>query len=147
MHKLTYHAQVNISYHKLTLHRHVKLLIEKIRTSYIFWGYKWWHVKYVKLKQRSKLKTRRKGRKTTPLNELTVPSVHTLEHLVHCTMTGVNLIPSYELTAPFLVASDELEKRSRQDSSVGWTNGPLEGTIGLSGDPIRTRQRRGKTKP
>jgi hypothetical protein len=39
------------------------------------------------------------------------------------------LIPSDEPTVPFLVASDELEKRSREDSSVGRTDGPLEGTV------------------
>jgi hypothetical protein len=54
------------------------------------------------------------------------------EHLVHCATTGVNLIPSDEPMVPFLVASDELEKRSREDSSVGWTDGPLEGAVGLS---------------
>jgi hypothetical protein len=42
-----------------------------------------------------------------------------LEYLVHRETTGVNLIPSDEPTVPFLVASDELEKRSYEDSSVG----------------------------
>jgi hypothetical protein len=69
MHKLTYHAQVNMSYHKLTYHGHVRLLTD---------GYKRWHVKYVKLKQRSKLKTQRKGRKKTPADEPMVPSVYSV---------------------------------------------------------------------
>jgi hypothetical protein len=54
------------------------------------------------------------------------------KHLVHRATTGVNLILSDEPTVPFLVVSDELEKRSREDSSVGLTDSPLEGTIGLS---------------
>jgi hypothetical protein len=69
------------------------------------------------LKQRSKLKTRRK-RKKTPSDEPTVPSVHSAGALVHYAMTGVNSTPSDEPTVPFLVASDELEKRRREDSSV-----------------------------
>jgi hypothetical protein len=36
------------------------------------------YVKYVKLKQRSKLKTRRKGRKKTSSDEPTVPSEHSV---------------------------------------------------------------------
>jgi hypothetical protein len=59
-----------------------------------------------------------------------------LEYLVHNATTGVNLIPSDEPMAPFLVASDELEKRSREDSSVGRTDGRLEGTVGLSGGRV-----------
>jgi hypothetical protein len=69
------------------------------------------------------------------------------EHLVHFATNGVNLIPSDDPTVPFLVASDELEKKGRKDSSVGWTDGPLEGTVGLSGGKIWTRQRRTKMKP
>jgi hypothetical protein len=68
------------------------------------------------------------------------------EHLVHCATTGVNSTSSDEPTVPFLVASDELEKRSREDSSVGWTDSPLEGTVGLSGGCVWTRQRGAKTK-
>jgi hypothetical protein len=34
-------------------------------------------------------------------------------------MTGVNLISSDEPTAPFLVASHELERRSHEYNSVG----------------------------
>jgi hypothetical protein len=41
------------------------------------------------------------------------------EHLVHCVTTRVNLTLSDEATVPFLVVSDELEKRSHEDSSVG----------------------------
>jgi hypothetical protein len=33
--KLTYHAQVNMSYHKLTYHVQVNLFIAKMRTLYI----------------------------------------------------------------------------------------------------------------
>jgi hypothetical protein len=40
-------------------------------------------------------------------------------HPVHHATTRVNLIPSDEPTVPFLVASDEPEKRSREDRSVG----------------------------
>jgi hypothetical protein len=69
------------------------------------------------------------------------------EHLVHCTTTRINLIPSDELTVPSLVALDELEKRSCEDSSVGWTDGPLEGTIGLSGGRVWTRKRHAEMKP
>jgi hypothetical protein len=61
----------------------------------------------------------RKGRKLTPSDEPTVPSVHSVRALVHCATTGVNLISSDESTVPFLVTSDELEKRSCEDSSVG----------------------------
>jgi hypothetical protein len=67
------------------------------------------------------------------------------EHLVHYASTGVNSTSSDEPTVPFLVASDELEKRSREDSSVGWTDGSLEGTIGLFDDQVQTRQRHAKT--
>jgi hypothetical protein len=45
------------------------------------------HVKYVKLKRKSKLKTRRKGRKLIPSEEPTVPkkqaSVQSSNELVH----------------------------------------------------------------
>jgi hypothetical protein len=56
---------------------------------------------------------------------------------------GETKAPSDEPTIHFLVASDELQKR-RKDSSVGWTDGPLEGTVGLSDDQVQTRQRRAK---
>jgi hypothetical protein len=39
--------------------------------------------------------------------------------LVHCATTGINLIPSDEPMVPFLVALDELEKRSCEDTNVG----------------------------
>jgi hypothetical protein len=54
------------------------------------------------------------------------------EHLVHCATTGIILIPSDELTTPFLVASDELQRKSSKDSSTGWSHGLSEDTIGLS---------------
>jgi hypothetical protein len=40
------------------------------------------------------------------------------EYLVHRATIGVNLKLSDEPIVPFLVAFDELEKRSREDSSV-----------------------------
>jgi hypothetical protein len=43
-----------------------------------------------------------------------------------------------------LVVSDELQRWSREDSSVGWTDDPLKGTVGLSDDQVWTRQRRAK---
>jgi hypothetical protein len=99
-HMLTYHAQVNMSYHKLTYHGHLRLLTAKMDIL----GYKWWHVKYVKdvkLKQRSKLKTRRKGRKKTPSDEPTVPSVH-----------SVGVVGT-------------LRRRQNKVGTIGWTDGPF----------------------
>jgi hypothetical protein len=100
---LTYHAQVNMSYHKLTCHAYVNYLQ---------------HVKYVKLKQRSKLKMRRKGRKKTLSDEPTVPSVQASVHLVHnAEAEKIKMLPSDEPTVQFLDAPDELQ-RSSKDSST-----------------------------
>jgi hypothetical protein len=71
------------------------------------------------LKQRSKLKTRRKGRKKKPSDEPTVLSVQALKHLVHCVEAEMKLTPLDELTVHFLVASDELQRKSSKDSSTG----------------------------
>jgi hypothetical protein len=57
------------------------------------------------------------------------------------------LAPSNEPTAHILVASDELKSSSHEDTSTGWTDGPLDRTVGLSDDQVWTRQRRTKTNP
>jgi hypothetical protein len=48
---------------------------------------------------------------------------------------------------PFLVASDELQGKSSEDSSTGWSDGLSEDTVGLSDAQFESRQRRAKTKP
>jgi hypothetical protein len=130
---------------KLTYHAYVKLLIAKMRTSYIFWGYKWWHVKYVKLKQWQVEDAKKMKEKDT------VGWIDgTLEASVGVSGTmrrGWNqLAPLDEPTVHFIVASDELQRRSSEVNSVGWTDNPLEWTVGLSGDQVWTRQRRAKIR-
>jgi hypothetical protein len=129
-----------MSYHKLTYHGHVRLLIyfEAISDgmlSMLSWS-----------KDPSWRREEKEGKRHHRMNRQ-YHQCMTLEHLVHCATTGVNLTPSDEPTVSFLVASDELEKRSREDSSIGWTDGPLEWTVGLSGGRVWTRQRRAKMKP
>jgi hypothetical protein len=51
------------------------------------------------------------------------------------------------LTVHFLVASDELQRKSSEDSSTRWSDGLSEDTIGLSDAQFESRQRRAKTKP
>jgi hypothetical protein len=68
------------------------------------------------------------------------------EHLVHCATTGINLIPSNELTVPFLVASDELQRKGSEDSSTRRSDGLSEDIVGLSDASFESRQRRAKTK-
>jgi hypothetical protein len=63
------------------------------------------------LKQRSKLKTQRKGRKKTPSDEPTVPSVQASEHLVHYAEAEMKLTPSDEPMVHFLVASETCRGR------------------------------------
>jgi hypothetical protein len=47
----------------------------------------------------------------------------------------------------FLVVSDELQRRSSEDSSTGWSDIRLSGdTVGLSDTQFHSRQRRAKTK-
>jgi hypothetical protein len=57
------------------------------------------------LKQRSKLKMRRKRSKKTLSDEPTNHQCIASEHLVHCATTRVNLIPSDEPMILFIVAS------------------------------------------
>jgi hypothetical protein len=47
----------------------------------------------------------------------------------------------------FLVASDELQRKSSEDSSTGWSDGLSGDTVGLSDAQFESRQRRAKTKP
>jgi hypothetical protein len=62
----------------------------------------------------------RKGKKKTPSDEPTVPqiqaSVQSSDELVHRVKPYV---PSDEPTVSYLVASDELQKKSKEDSSTG----------------------------
>jgi hypothetical protein len=67
------------------------------------------------LKQRPKLKTRRKGRKKTPSDEPTVPSVHSVG--VIGTLRRRQL--SDEPTIHFVDAPDELQRKSSEDNSTG----------------------------
>jgi hypothetical protein len=53
--------------------------------------------------------------------------------------------PSDEPTVHFLVASDELQRKSREDSSTGWSDSLSEDTVGLSDVSFESRQRRSKT--
>jgi hypothetical protein len=46
-----------------------------------------------------------------------------------------------------LVASDELQRKSSEDSSTGWSDGLSGDTVGLSDSQFESRQRRAKTKP
>jgi hypothetical protein len=41
------------------------------------------------------------------------------------------LAPSDEPTTHILVASDELQSWNHEDTSTGWTDGPLDRTVGL----------------
>jgi hypothetical protein len=71
------------------------------------------------LKQRSKLKTRRKGKKLILSDEPTVPSVQASEHLVHCVEAEMKLTPLDDPTVYILDASDNLQRKSSEDSSTG----------------------------
>jgi hypothetical protein len=71
------------------------------------------------LKQKSKLKTQRKGRKKTPSDEPTVPLVQASEHLVRCAETETKLTSSDAPTVNVLDAPDDLQRKSSEDSSTG----------------------------
>jgi hypothetical protein len=68
------------------------------------------------------------------------------EHLVHCATTGINLIPPDEPMVHFVDVPDELQRKSSEDSSTGWSDGLSEDTVGLSDAQFESRQRRAKTK-
>jgi hypothetical protein len=70
-------------------------------------------------------------------------SVQSSDELVHCWKSRA---PSDEPTVHFLVASDELQRKSSEDSSTGWSDGLSEDTVGLSDAQFESRQRRVKTK-
>jgi hypothetical protein len=55
--------------------------------------------------------------------------------------------PSDEPTVHLLVASDELQRKSKEDSSTGWSDGLSGDTVSLSDAHFESRQRRAKTKP
>jgi hypothetical protein len=55
-------------------------------------------------------------------------------------------VPSDEPMVQFLDASDELQRKSSEDSSTGWSDGLSEDTVGLSDAQFESRQRRAKTK-
>jgi hypothetical protein len=54
--------------------------------------------------------------------------------------------PSDEPTVHFLVASDELQRKSNEDSSTGRSDGLSEDTVGLSDAQFESRQRHAKTE-
>jgi hypothetical protein len=87
---------------------------------------------------------RKKGRKKTPSDEPTVPSVQASEHLVHCA-GKMKFAPLDEPTVLFSDAPDELQRRSSKASSTGWSDGLSEDTVGLSDAQFESRQRRAKT--
>jgi hypothetical protein len=62
--------------------------------------------------------------------------VQSSDKLVHWVKTKA---PSDEPTVHFLVASDELQRR-REDSSVGWTDGPFSSSIGWVAEKKKRRQ-------
>jgi hypothetical protein len=86
----------------------------------------------------------RKGRKLTPSDEPTVPSVQASVHLVHCATDKMKTTLSDGPTIQFLDAPDELQRRSSEDSSTRWSDGLREDTIGLSDAQFKSRQRRAK---
>jgi hypothetical protein len=47
---------------------------------------------------------------------------------------------------PFLVASDELQRKSKEDSSIGWSDSLSGDTVSLSDAQFESRQRRAKKK-
>jgi hypothetical protein len=67
-------------------------------------------------------------------------------YLAHCAKGQIGLAPSDEPTVHFVDAAEELQGRSSEVSSVEWTEGPLEGTVGLFDDQVWTRQRCPKTR-
>jgi hypothetical protein len=86
----------------------------------------------------------KKGKENTPSDEPMVPSVHSVG-VVGTLRNRSNEVDTVGwTTVQFLDASDELQIRRREDSSVGWTDSPLEGTVGLSDDQVQTRQKRAK---
>jgi hypothetical protein len=92
-------------------------------------------------------KRERKEKERTPSDEPTVPrlqaSVQSSDELVHWVKTRA---PSDEPTVHFLVASDELQRKSSEDSSTGWSDGLSEDTVGLFDAQFQSRQRCAKTK-
>jgi hypothetical protein len=60
---------------------------------------------------------------------------------------GKEKTPSDEPTVPFLVASDELQRKSSEYSSTGWSDGLNGDTVDLSDAQFEFIQRRAKTKP
>jgi hypothetical protein len=56
-------------------------------------------------------------------------------------------VPSDEPTVHYLVASHELQRKNKEDSSTGWFDGLSEDPVGLSDAQFEFIQRRAKTKP
>jgi hypothetical protein len=70
--------------------------------------------------------------------------VQSSDELVHMVKPQV---PLDEPTVHFLVASDELQRKSKEDSSTGWSNGLSGNTVGLCDAQFEFKQRRARTKP
>jgi hypothetical protein len=60
---------------------------------------------------------------------------------------GETLGTADEPTVHYLVASDELQRKSKEDSSTGWSDCLSGDTVGLSDAQFEFIQRRTKTKP
>jgi hypothetical protein len=69
--------------------------------------------------------------------------VQSSDELVHWVNTRA---PSDEPTIRFLVASDELQRKSSKDSSTGWSDGLSEDTVDPSDAQFESRQRHAKMK-
>jgi hypothetical protein len=90
---------------------------------------------------------RARKKKKTLSDEPTVPklqaSVQLSDELVHWVKPYA---PSDEPTVHFLVSSDELQMKSSEDSSMGWSDDLSEDTVSLTDAQFELIQRRAKTK-
>jgi hypothetical protein len=98
--------------------------------------------------RRSRVKTEQESKRKYTVEWTYVTQIASIGAIVgRVGSLGKTLGPSDEPTVPFLVASDELQRKSSEDSSTGWSDGLSEDTIGLSDAKFESRQGRAKAKP
>jgi hypothetical protein len=96
--------------------------------------------------QGSKPSEKRKRKDTVEWTD--IPSITSVGAIVGRVGTRVKpYVPSDEPTVHCLVASDELQRKSSEDSSTGWSDVLSGDTVGLSDSQFEFIQRRAKTKP
>jgi hypothetical protein len=113
-----------------------------MKTKYIFWGYKWWHVK---LKQRQVEDARKRKEKDTVTDStLEQASVYASEYLVHCEKAQVSWHCRMNRRSNYYMRRMIGRTKAAEGSSTGWTDCPVGSTVGISDTQFESRQRHTK---